>query len=257
MLERFVGFRSSSDYVCFFPQYSRTFNKTIKNHISLSTTETTTRRRNTKCPIGIPKVPFKDTRDGLWQWVDIWNVMYRQRIIFLGQPVNEELGNQLVATMLYLDSENKKDLNLYINCPGGEMVSCLAMQDTMSYVKSEVSTIGFGGCMGMAGFLLAMGQKTKRYALRNSRIILHHPSGTARGQASVIHREARELIKIRDRMDNLIARQSEQPVEKIAYDLRRNLYMTTEDALEYGIIDTIVRPAKGKLRDVSTEPHMY
>merc|ERR1712057_135833 len=129
--------------------------------------------------------------------------------------------------MVYLDSENKKDLNLYINCPGGEMVSCLAMQDTMSYVKSEVSTIGFGGCIGMAGFLLAMGQKSKRCALRNTRILIHHPAGVTRGQAASIHREARELLRIRDRMDRFISIQSGQPIEKVAYDLRRNLFMTT------------------------------
>lgn len=256
MLDGFLGLRASSTYRRFICHRLQTFRIVVWKHVLLSTTHTITRRKTTKCPIGVPRVPYRNAGDGMWQWTDIWNVMYRERIIFLGQHVNEELGNQLVATMLYLDSANKKDLKLYINCPGGEVVPCLALLDTMRHIKSDVTTIGFGGCMGMAGFLLTMGQKNKRSALRNTRIMLHHPTGTARGQASCIQREAHELLKIRDYMDKLIAQQSMQPVEKVAYDLRRNLYMTTEDALEYGIIDIIVRPAKGKLHTVVTAGDM-
>lgn len=97
-----------------------------------------------------------------WLWVDIWNCLYRERIIFLSKAVDDELGNQLVATMLYLDSENKKDLNLYINCSGGEVMPCLALADTMRHIKSDVGTVGFGGAMGMPGFLLAVGKKVRR-----------------------------------------------------------------------------------------------
>lgn len=171
----------------------------------------------------------------------------------------------------------------------------MAIHDTMRYIGSDVSTIGFGGCMGMAGFLLAMGQKGKRFALKNTRIMLHHPAGAARGQASDIHREAKELLKIRDHMDELIAQQSGQPFAKVsggalvpfpmrppwllpvaiaglgrghpyrdpkptrpllgqvAFDLRRNLYMTTDDALEYGVIDTIVKPLKGRMKATATQ----
>merc|ERR1712100_138791 len=107
----------------------------------------------TLCAIGVPKVPFRILKDGL--------------------------GNELVGTMLYLDAVEKKDLNLYINCSGGEVVSSLAMTDTMRYIKSDVASVGFGGCIGMAGFLLAMGQKSKRCSLRNTRIVLHHPTGVA------------------------------------------------------------------------------
>merc|ERR1712110_432310 len=149
----------------------------------------------------------KNVKDGIWQWVDLWNLMYRERIVFLGQTLNEDHGNQLVATMLYLDSENTEDLNPYINCSGGEVVPSLAILDTMRYINSDVATFGFGGCMGMAGFLLALGQKGKRHALRNTRIMLHHPAGVARGQVSEIYREARELLKIRDLIDEFISEQ--------------------------------------------------
>merc|ERR1712023_254273 len=107
---------------------------------------------------------------------------------------------------------------LYINCSGGEVLPGLTLSDTMRYIKSDVSTIGCGGCMGMAGFVLAMGEKGKRYALRNSRIMLHHPTGTARGYANDIRREAQELLKIRDRMNALISRQSDQPITKVIHD---------------------------------------
>eukprot|EP00884_Botryococcus_braunii_P000725 jgi/Botrbrau1/10653/Bobra.53_2s0011.1 len=110
-------------------------------------------------PIGVPKVPFRTPREGGWQWIDLWNCMYRERLIFLSKPVDDELGNQLVATMLYLDSEEKKDMQIYINCMGGDVVPCLAIFDTMKYIKSAVGTVGFGACMGMSGFLLAIGAK--------------------------------------------------------------------------------------------------
>ena len=121
-------------------------------------------------------VPYRNQREGYWQWVDLWNCLYRDRIIFLYQAIDEELGNQLVATMLYLDSENKKDISLYINGTGGEVVPMLALHDTMRHVKSDVSTVGFGGCMGMMGFLLAMGQKGKVTKHNSSRVALAGPS---------------------------------------------------------------------------------
>jgi ATP-dependent Clp protease protease subunit len=191
-------------------------------------------------PIGVPRVPYRTPKEGGWQWVDIWNCLYRERIIFLSKPVDEELGNQLVATMLYLDSENKKDMNIYINCSGGEVVPCLAIHDTMRHVGSKVGTVGFGGCMGMSGFLLAMGAPGKRNVLQNTHIMIHHPSGTARGQASDINREAKELLRIRDYMDTLLANATQQPFEKVAKDFSRNKYFDAEEALAYGVIDQIV-----------------
>lgn len=115
-----------------------------------------TKMVTTMMPIGVPRVPYRN-RNNMWQWVDIWNCLYRERIVFLSKPVDDELGNQLVATLLYLDSENKKDVSMYMNTSGGDVVPCLALHDTFKHIKSDVATLGFGGVMGMAGFLLACG----------------------------------------------------------------------------------------------------
>lgn len=195
-------------------------------------------------PIGVPRVPYRSPKDGSWQWVDIWNCLYRERIVFLSKPVDNELGNQLVATLLYLDSENKKDINMYMNVSGGDVVPCLALHDTMKHVGSDVATVGFGGVMGMSGFLLACGKKGKRYALPHTSIMLHHPSGTARGQADDIHNEARELLRLRDYMDATISHATGNSFDKVRNDLERALYMSTTDALEYGVIDKVLRPFK-------------
>eukprot|EP00891_Asterochloris_glomerata_P001671 jgi/Astpho2/1671/Aster-04104 len=197
-------------------------------------------------PVSVPKVPYRTPKEGTWQWVDIWNCLYRERIIFLSKPVDESLGNQLVATMLYLDSENHKDLNLYINTSGGGVVPCLALHDTMRHVKSDVASVGFGGCMGMAGFLLAVGKKGKRYVLPNTRIMLHHPSGTARGQASDIQNEARELMRIRGYINKVLSEATGKPIEKVQHDFNRNFYFDANEALEYGIIDRIIKPPRSQ-----------
>merc|ERR1712070_112892 len=125
------------------------------------------------------------------------------------------------------------------------------MTDTISYINSNVATVGFGGCIGMAAFLLAMGQKSKRCVLRNTCIMIYHPVAVARGQAVSIFREAHELLRFRNEIDRLISVQSEQPINKVAFDLRRKLYMTSEDASLYGIIDHIVRPIKKRLINLS------
>merc|ERR1711998_236995 len=175
-----------------------------------------------------------------WEWIDIWNVLYYESIIFLGKPINEEIGDQLIATILYLDESTK--LNLYINTEGGEVVPCLALFDTMRYIKASVSTTGFGNCLGMAGVLLALGRRGKRQTLRNSRIMLKHPTSSARGQACDIYREAREILFAKTYIDRKVSEQSGQPLEKVVYDLRRNLYLTPADALDYGLIDRIICP---------------
>lgn len=208
-----------------------------------------------KSPIGVPKVPYINKKNGDWYWTEIWNVLNQERIIFLTQPINEELGNQLLASMLFINGTGEQDIKLYINFTGGELVPCFSLLDTIRHIKSDVATVGFGGCLGTAGFLLSMGQKSKRYALSNTRIMINHPSGTARGQASDIHREALELLKIRDLMDHLIAEQSGKPVDRVSYDLRRNLYMTPDDAVEYGIIDSILLPSSKNKCDDSKNIH--
>jgi len=141
-------------------------------------------------------------------------------------------------------------MNLYINCSGGEVVPSLAIHDTMRHIKSDVGTVGFGGCMGMSGFLLAVGTKGKRYALANTHVMIHHPSGAARGQASDINREARELLRIRDYMDAILAEATGQPFEKVAKDFSRNKYFDAKDAQEYGVIDSIVKPRRSALLGV-------
>uniref|UniRef100_A0A7I4D777 ATP-dependent Clp protease proteolytic subunit n=1 Tax=Physcomitrium patens TaxID=3218 RepID=A0A7I4D777_PHYPA len=134
-------------------------------------------------PIGTPKVPYRTPGEGGWQWVDIWNVLYRERIIFLGQYIDEEFGNQVVATMLYLDSvDNSKPMHLYINCPGGDITPCMAIYDTMESIKSPVGTLALGYAYNNAGLLLAAGAKGMRVAMPLTRVALMSPAGAARGQ---------------------------------------------------------------------------
>ena len=113
-------------------------------------------------PIGVPRVPYRARGSNTWQWVDIWNCLYRERIVFLPKAVDDELGNELVATLLYLDSENKKDISIYMNTSGGDVVPTLALHDTFKHIKSDIATVGFGGVLGMAGFLLACGAPAPR-----------------------------------------------------------------------------------------------
>lgn len=237
------------------------------------------RRVTRMMPVGVPRVPYRLPKGGAWVWIDIWNVMvrektrrgregtretrrkkqkqktsppptlppnlqYRDRIIFLQKPVDDELANQLVATMLYLDSEDKKDIRLYINASGGDVVPCLAMYDTMRYLKSDVGTVGFGACMGMAGFLLAAGAKGKRCVLPNTRIMLHHPSGATRGQAADIDNEARELMRTRNYVNRVLARATDKDVRTVQQDFNRAKYFDAKEAVAYGIVDKILPPPR-------------
>ena len=201
----------------------------------------------TMMPIGVPRVPYKTPNENSWQWVDIWNCLYRERIVWVGQTIDEELGNQLVATMLYLDSIEKggKDIYLYINTEGGEVVPTMAILDTMGHVKSDVGCVGFGSARAMGGMLLANGTKGKRAALPNTCIMLHHPAGVARGSASDIHNEGKELLKIRAKINNMVSRATGQPVEKVHEDIRRDFHLTAEQALDYGIVDKVLYKRRG------------
>ena len=206
-----------------------------------------TRSVATMMPIGVPRVPYKTPNENSWQWVDIWNCLYRERIVWVGQTIDEELGNQLVATMLYLDSIEKggKDIYLYINTEGGEVVPTMAILDTMGHVKSDVGCVGFGSARAMGGMLLANGTKGKRAALPNTCIMLHHPAGVARGSASDIHNEGKELLKIRTKINNMVSRATGQPVEKVHEDIRRDFHLTAEQALDYGIVDKVLYKRRG------------
>jgi len=203
------------------------------------------RRLVTKMPVAVPRVPYRTPQEGNWQWVDLWNCLYRERIIFVGQGITEELGNQLVGTLLYLDSVSQKDLQMYINtCEGGEIVPSLALYDTMRHLKSDMVTVGFGGVMGMAAFLLTSGTKGKRLCLGHTRIMMHLPAGTARGSSTDMWNETRELLRIRGYMLDCLEKQTGQSQEKLLKDFSRNTYFTPETAEEYGLIDQVLRPRR-------------
>jgi ATP-dependent Clp protease protease subunit len=206
-----------------------------------------TRRRVTMMPIGVPRVPYRTPSENSWQWVDIWNCLYRERIIFVSSAINEELGNQLIGTMLFLDSVNVKDVNLYINSLGGDIVPTLALHDTMKHMRSDVGTVAFGGAQAMAGFLLAVGKKGKRCCLPNTHIMLHQPSGTARGQASDINNEARELMRLRAYLCKTLGAATGHSAEQTFKDISRDKYFTPDQAVEYGIIDRVLYPRRTKV----------
>ena len=205
------------------------------------------RATKTMMPIGVPRVPYKTPNENMWQWVDIWNCLYRERIIWIGQTIDEELGNQLVATMLFLDSADRnKPMYLYINSEGGQIVPTMAILDTMKHLNAEVGTVGFGSARAMGGLLLASGAKGKRAALPNTCIMLHHPSGVARGSASDVQNEGKELMRIRGQINKKISDITGRPVEQVSEEIRRDKHFTPEAALDYGIIDKILyRPRAG------------
>ena len=192
-------------------------------------------------PIGVPKVPYRMPGEQFTQWIDIYTRLYRERIIFLGRDVDDEIANQIIAVMLYLDSEDPgKDIYLYINSPGGMVTSGMAIYDTMQHIKSDVVTICVGLAASMGSFLLAAGTKGKRLALPHSRIMIHQPSGGTRGQATDIEIEAREILRIRHQLNNIYAERTGQPLSKIEKDMDRDFFMSAEESKEYGLIDRVI-----------------
>ena len=172
---------------------------------------------------------------------DIFSRLLRERVIFLTGQVEDNMANLIVAQMLFLEAENPdKDIHLYINSPGGSVSAGLAVFDTMNFIKPEVSTICMGGAYSMGSFLLAAGQKGKRYALANSRVMIHQPSGGAQGQATDIEINAREILKIRDRLNRILAERTGQPLEKIARDVERDYWLDAQEAKEYGLVDEVL-----------------
>jgi ATP-dependent Clp protease, protease subunit len=171
---------------------------------------------------------------------DIYSRLLRDRVVFLVGPVNDQTANLVVAQLLFLESENPdKDISLYINSPGGSVYSGMAIYDTMQFVKPDVSTICVGMAASMGAFLLAAGAKGKRYALPNSRIMIHQPSGGSQGQASDIEIQAREILYLRERINLILAERTGQSVERIAKDSDRDNFLSAEDAVSYGLIDRI------------------
>lgn len=172
---------------------------------------------------------------------DIWSRLLKDRIIFLGAAVDDQIANSIVAQLLFLESEDAdKDIIMYINSPGGVVNSGLAIYDAMQYVKSDVSTVCVGMCASMAAILLAAGAAGKRYILPHSRVMLHQPHGGARGQATDIEITTREMLKIKEMNNAILARHTGQPIEKIKLDLERDFYMGANEAIEYGVVDKVV-----------------
>jgi ATP-dependent Clp protease protease subunit len=193
-------------------------------------------------PIGTPSVPYRLPGSQYERWVDIYTRLGVERILFLGQEVSDAVANSLVAQMLYLDSDdNSKPIYLYINSPGGSVTAGLAIYDTMQYVKSDVVTICVGLAASMGAFLLAAGTKGKRLALPHSRIMIHQPlGGTSQRQASDIEIEAREILRIKDMLNQSMADMTGQPLEKITKDTDRDYFLSAAEAVEYGLIDRVI-----------------
>ena len=172
---------------------------------------------------------------------DIFSRLLRERIIFLGSEIDDDVANSIVAQLLLLDSENPdKDIMLYINSPGGVITAGMAIFDTMKLIKADVSTICLGDAASMGAFLLSAGTKGKRLALPNSRIMIHQPLGGAKGQATDIEIEAKEILRMKNMLSSLLAEHTGQSIEKIKQDTERDNFMTAKEALEYGLIDRIV-----------------
>jgi len=193
-------------------------------------------------PQGLGMVPIVIEQSGRGERAyDIYSRLLRERVVFLVGPVMDQTANLVVAQMLFLESENPdKDISFYINSPGGSVSAGLAMFDTMQFIKPDVSTLCMGIGASMGAFLLAAGAKGKRFALPNSRIMIHQPSGGAQGQASDIEIQAREILYLRERLNKILSDVTGQPLERIARDTDRDTFMAPEDAVSYGLIDKVL-----------------
>ena len=176
---------------------------------------------------------------------DIYSRLLKERIIFLGGEVNDTIANLIVAQLLFLEAEDPdKDIQIYINSPGGSVSAGLAIYDTMQYVKPQVSTICMGMAASMGAFLLAAGEIGKRFALPNSKILIHQPLGGTQGQAEDIRIHADNIIKTREQLNDILAERTGQPLSKIAKDTDRDYFMTAEEAKTYGLIDEVIKSRK-------------
>jgi ATP-dependent Clp protease protease subunit len=177
---------------------------------------------------------------------DIYSRLLKDRIIFLGAPIDDIFANLVIAQLLFLEAEDpEKDINLYINTPGGSVTAGLGIYDTMQYVKPPINTICLGQAASMGAFLLTAGTKGKRFALPNVRVMIHQPMGGFQGQATEIDIHAREILKIRERLNEIMAKHTGQPLERISQDTERDYFMSAEEAKRYGLIDEVItRPPK-------------
>ncbi len=193
-------------------------------------------------PQGLGMVPMVIEQSGRGERAyDIYSRLLKERVIFLVGEVTEQTANLIVAQLLFLESENPdKDISLYINSPGGSVYAGMAIYDTMQFIKPDVSTLCTGMAASMGAFLLAAGAKGKRFALPNSRIMIHQPSGGSRGQASDIEIQAKEILYLRESLNKILAERCGQPIEHIARDTDRDNFMSADQAREYGIVDKVL-----------------
>jgi len=193
-------------------------------------------------------IPIVIERDGRGERAyDIYSRLLKERIVFVGTGIDDDVANLVIAQMLFLESEDPdKDIHLYINSPGGIVTSGLAIYDTMQYIRPKVSTLCMGQAASIAALLLAAGEKGKRFALPHSRILIHQPMGGFQGQASDVDIQAKEILRLREELNAIMVRHTNQSFDKIQADTDRDFYMTGEQAKEYGIIDQVVikRPVK-------------
>lgn len=193
-------------------------------------------------PVGLGLVPMVVEQSGRGERAyDIYSRLLKERVVFLVGPVNDATANLIVAQLLFLESENPdKDIYFYINSPGGSVTAGMAIYDTMQFIKPAVSTLCIGQAASMGSFLLAAGEKGKRFCLPNSRVMIHQPLGGFQGQASDIEIHAREILYIRERLNTMLAKHTGQPLERIDRDTDRDNFMSAEAAVEYGIVDQVL-----------------
>jgi len=191
-------------------------------------------------PIGVPKVPFRLPGEIQPQWIDIYNCLSRERVLFMTQELEDEITNQLIGLILYLSSEvDKQDLFLYINSPGGSVACGLSLVDTIQYIRTDVNTINVGIAASMASFVVAGGKQGKRLALPHARFIIHQPEGRSKGQATEVFAEAQEVIRLRRTIGQLYSQFTGQPLNRIAADLDRDEFLNAKQAYNYGLIDLV------------------
>jgi len=194
------------------------------------------RIRNQLIPMVVEKSPYGERA------YDIFSRLLKERIIFLGEEIDDNVANLIIAQLLFLSAEDdKKDIQLYINSPGGIVTSALAIYDTMQFVKPDIHTICVGEAASAASVLLAAGKKGKRWALPNARVMIHQVMGGARGQASDIEIHAREILRVKNQLNQILAKHTGQTVKKVEKDMERDYFMTVDEAKKYGIIDKVVQ----------------
>lgn len=199
-----------------------------------------------KSQVLVPMV-IEQTSRGYERAYDIYSRLLKDRIIFVGTPVDDNVANLIIAQMLFLQMEDvNKEINVYINSPGGAVTAGLAIYDTMQFLKCDVATYCVGQASSMGALLLCAGTKGKRHALPNSRIMIHQPWGGVQGAAADISIQAKEIVKLRDRINEILTEHTGQPLEKIQRDTDRDYFMSAQEAKEYGIIDEVIIPTKKK-----------